>query len=322
MKTPRLWTVAGMLVGVTLVVMATVLPSCASRLQSPLSGQMVDTAQYREDVAAKARLQEQELKTKETEAQAELERIAREREQAAQDAAAAQERVLREAQRVLTRETAKADRARQEAVDALADTFASTVEASGAEADRALRDIQRVYDARVSELTKDFEAAQRAAAEQQATWIATVEAAEAEDARRFAALTTIQSVAGSVATVAAGPAGGSAVEGLGGILIGALGLGGVAAAVKKHRDAGVATAQTRIVKQREAELDAALEKVIDSIDDARSVMDPATWEAAKKKIRERQGDTVTAIVQGVRNHRKASDVIASKTDSPVGGGVV
>lgn len=315
MKTSRLWTIAGLLLGVTLVVTATVLPSCASRLASPLSGKMVDTDQYRQDVETKARLQEQELKAKELAAQAELAKIAREREQAAQDAAAKQEQVLREAQRVLTRETAKADRARQEAVEALADTFASTVETSGAEAERALRDIQRVYDTRVSELTKDFEQAKQAVAQQQAQWLAEVEAAEAEDARRFAALTTIQSVAGSVATAVAGPGAGSAVEGLGGILIGALGLGGVGLAVKKSREAGQANAQTRIVQEREAELDAALEKVIDSIDDARSVMDPATWEAAKKKIRERQGDTVTAIVQGVRNHRKASDVIAAKPET-------
>ncbi len=315
MKTQRMWTIAGLLLGVTLVVTATVLPSCASRLKSPLSEKLVDTEQYRQDVETKARLQEQELKTKELASQAELAKIAREREQAAQDAAAKQEQVLREAQRVLTRETAKADRARQEAVEALADTFASTVETSGAEAERALRDIQRVYDTRVSELTKDFQDAQQAVAEQQAKWLAEVEAAEAEDARRFAALTTIQSVAGSVVTAVAGPGAGGAVEGLGGILIGALGLGGVGLAVKKSRDEGKANAQTRIVQAREAELDAALEKVVDSIDDARSVMDPATWDAAKKKIRERQGDTVTAIVQGVRNHRKASDVIAAKPEN-------
>lgn len=315
MKTQRLWTIAGLLLGVTLVVTATVLPSCASRLQSPLSGKMVDTEQYRQDVETKARLQEQELKAKELAAQAELAKIAREREQAAQDAAAKQEQVLREAQRVLTRETAKADRARQEAVEALADTFASTVEASGAEAERALRDIQRVYDTRVSELTKDFEDAQRAVAEQQAQWLAEVEAAEAEDARRFAALTTIQSVAGSVATAVAGPGAGGAVEGLGGIIIGALGLGGVGLAVKKSREAGQANAQTRIVQEREAQLDEIIKKMADSFDDARKVMDEETWKRIKPVLRDTQGDAVTAIVQGVRNHRKASDVIAAKPET-------
>ncbi len=325
MKKPTLLTWAGLAIGIALGVFAVAAPSCASKVPSPLTGDPVGTEQARADLEVKARLQEQELKTKQLAAQAEADTLAREREQAARDAAAKQEQVLREAQRVLTRETAKADRARQEAVEALADTFASTVETSGAEADRALRDIQRVYDARVSELTKDFQAAQQLVADQQAKWLAEVEAAEARDAERFAAITTVTSVLGSVATAVGGPAAGGAVDTVGGVVPWLLGLGGIGLYAKKRKEAGEnaqladhAKRQLSIVKRREQELDDALGKVVTSVDVIKTAVDPATWQTIKNNVRKVQGDQVSAIVEGVRNHRKASDVVATKAEDVLG----
>lgn len=307
----KAWSIAGFCVGVMLAFWVAFASGCWSKVKSPLTDKPVPIEQAYEDYEIKAKQEsaKQQAEEKAAKAQADAEIAAQKAEVA---------RVEREAKR----REAEAKRKYDEQVAKAVATLEDVTIASDADLEAALLSLDLNTRAKLEAIRKDLESATAQRVEWLAQRKAEIQAVEAENAKRWAAVAGIwDAVSPVVASVV--PGGAAATGGINGLLALIAGGSGIAALRERNRrtksetekeSTAVALAQAELeraeIERKAKVLSESAVSIVDSIDQIKNMPDgQKLWESVKGQVAKWQSPDAVKVVTAAQTHRDPLEAV-------------